>query len=233
MPSSCRTGCRCLSAAPTRSSRSAWRGSPSSRNGSDRRLVSEHVAFCRACGCKLPTCCRSPRTRDGARGADREHPGRAARSCRYRSPWRTSPPWSAGRRTSSPRRTSSASWSGVRPFCLLLDVANLVHGPGQLRPGPGGHPGPPAALRGRLRSRGRRRPARRHLARHSRPPGHGRDPRHPRRPRRPVAPPGVLLERDDAYPSDAELAAELSAIRKVLTECPRRLTHPAAWPARR
>ena len=33
----------------------------------------------------------------------------------------------------------------------------------------------------------------------------------------PVAPPGVLLERDDAYPSDAELAAELSSIRKVLT----------------
>jgi hypothetical protein len=37
-----------------------------------------------------------------------------------------------------------------------------------------------------------------------------------------VAPPGVLLERDDAYPSDAypsdaELAAELSSIRKVLT----------------
>lgn len=31
-----------------------------------------------------------------------------------------------------------------------------------------------------------------------------------------VAPPGVLLERDDAYPSDAELAAELAAIRKVL-----------------
>jgi hypothetical protein len=28
--------------------------------------------------------------------------------------------------------------------------------------------------------------------------------------------PGVLLERDDAYPSDAELAAELSAIRKVV-----------------
>jgi hypothetical protein len=32
-----------------------------------------------------------------------------------------------------------------------------------------------------------------------------------------AAPPGVLLERDDDYPADAELAAELSAIRKVLT----------------
>ena len=28
--------------------------------------------------------------------------------------------------------------------------------------------------------------------------------------------PGVLLERDDAYPSDAELACELAAIRAVL-----------------
>ncbi|WP_187366116.1 DUF692 domain-containing protein [Trebonia kvetii] len=35
-----------------------------------------------------------------------------------------------------------------------------------------------------------------------------------------VSPPGVLLERDDAYPSDAELAAELSSIRKVLTNAP-------------
>ena len=32
-----------------------------------------------------------------------------------------------------------------------------------------------------------------------------------------AAPPGALLERDDAYPSDAELAAELSSIRNVLT----------------
>jgi uncharacterized protein (UPF0276 family) len=31
-----------------------------------------------------------------------------------------------------------------------------------------------------------------------------------------VDPPGVLLERDDAYPPDAELAAELDAIRTVL-----------------
>jgi uncharacterized protein len=31
-----------------------------------------------------------------------------------------------------------------------------------------------------------------------------------------VRPPGVLLERDDAYPSDAELAAELAAIREVV-----------------
>ena len=31
-----------------------------------------------------------------------------------------------------------------------------------------------------------------------------------------AVPPGVLLERDDAYPSDAELAAELSSIREVL-----------------
>lgn len=30
--------------------------------------------------------------------------------------------------------------------------------------------------------------------------------------------PGVLLERDDAYPSDAELAAELTAIRGVVSE---------------
>jgi uncharacterized protein (UPF0276 family) len=30
-----------------------------------------------------------------------------------------------------------------------------------------------------------------------------------------VQPPGVLLERDDAYPTDAALAAELSAIRAV------------------
>jgi uncharacterized protein (UPF0276 family) len=30
-------------------------------------------------------------------------------------------------------------------------------------------------------------------------------------------PPGVLLERDDDYPTDAELAAELAAIRAVLT----------------
>jgi uncharacterized protein (UPF0276 family) len=28
--------------------------------------------------------------------------------------------------------------------------------------------------------------------------------------------PGVLLERDDAYPTDAELAAELAAIRAVV-----------------
>jgi hypothetical protein len=28
--------------------------------------------------------------------------------------------------------------------------------------------------------------------------------------------PGVLLERDDTYPSDAELAGELAAIRAVL-----------------
>jgi len=33
-----------------------------------------------------------------------------------------------------------------------------------------------------------------------------------------VPPPGVLLERDDAYPSDAELAAELSSIRQVLSD---------------
>jgi uncharacterized protein (UPF0276 family) len=32
-----------------------------------------------------------------------------------------------------------------------------------------------------------------------------------------VDPPGVLLERDDDYPSDAELAAELKAIRAVLS----------------
>ena len=32
-----------------------------------------------------------------------------------------------------------------------------------------------------------------------------------------VDPPGVLLERDDDYPSDADLAAELAAIRAVLT----------------
>jgi uncharacterized protein (UPF0276 family) len=31
-----------------------------------------------------------------------------------------------------------------------------------------------------------------------------------------VRPPGVLLERDDAYPSDAELAAELAAVRAVV-----------------
>jgi uncharacterized protein (UPF0276 family) len=31
-----------------------------------------------------------------------------------------------------------------------------------------------------------------------------------------VRPPGVLLERDDAYPSDAELAAELDAIHRAL-----------------
>ena len=30
--------------------------------------------------------------------------------------------------------------------------------------------------------------------------------------------PGVLLERDDAYPSDAELAAEIAAIREVFHE---------------
>ncbi|MCO1574896.1 DUF692 domain-containing protein [Crossiella sp. SN42] len=35
-----------------------------------------------------------------------------------------------------------------------------------------------------------------------------------------VNPPGVLLERDDAYPPDAELAAELAAIRAVV-EAPR------------
>ena len=32
-----------------------------------------------------------------------------------------------------------------------------------------------------------------------------------------VAVPGVLLERDDAYPSDAELATELTAIRHTVT----------------
>jgi uncharacterized protein (UPF0276 family) len=32
-----------------------------------------------------------------------------------------------------------------------------------------------------------------------------------------VPPPGVLLERDDAYPSDVELAGELAAIRETLT----------------
>jgi hypothetical protein len=31
-----------------------------------------------------------------------------------------------------------------------------------------------------------------------------------------VRPPGVLLERDDAYPSDVELAAELASIRAVV-----------------
>jgi uncharacterized protein len=31
-----------------------------------------------------------------------------------------------------------------------------------------------------------------------------------------VRPPGVLLERDDAYPADSELAAELAAIRAVV-----------------
>ncbi|MCP2168298.1 DUF692 domain-containing protein [Goodfellowiella coeruleoviolacea] len=36
--------------------------------------------------------------------------------------------------------------------------------------------------------------------------------------RRRVDPPGVLLERDDNYPSDAELAAELDAIRAVLAD---------------
>jgi len=29
--------------------------------------------------------------------------------------------------------------------------------------------------------------------------------------------PGVLLERDDAYPSDAEMAAELTVIRDIVT----------------
>jgi uncharacterized protein (UPF0276 family) len=32
-----------------------------------------------------------------------------------------------------------------------------------------------------------------------------------------IAPPGVLLEYDDCYPADAQLAAELAAIRSVLT----------------
>jgi uncharacterized protein (UPF0276 family) len=32
-----------------------------------------------------------------------------------------------------------------------------------------------------------------------------------------VTPPGVMLERDDAYPSDAELASELAAIREVVS----------------
>ena len=40
-----------------------------------------------------------------------------------------------------------------------------------------------------------------------------------------VRPPGVLLERDDAYPADAELAAELAAIRAVVDGGPAR---PAA-----
>ena len=31
-------------------------------------------------------------------------------------------------------------------------------------------------------------------------------------------PPAVMLERDDAYPPDTELAAEIAAIRKVLHE---------------
>jgi hypothetical protein len=31
-----------------------------------------------------------------------------------------------------------------------------------------------------------------------------------------IRPPGVLLERDDGYPSDAELAAELAAIRHAV-----------------
>lgn len=34
-------------------------------------------------------------------------------------------------------------------------------------------------------------------------------------------PPGVLLERDDAYPPDAEIAAELAAIREVVMEAVR------------
>ena len=43
-----------------------------------------------------------------------------------------------------------------------------------------------------------------------------------------TAPPGVLLERDDAYPSDAELAAELASIRTVLTVPPSADPPPAA-----
>lgn len=37
-----------------------------------------------------------------------------------------------------------------------------------------------------------------------------------------VRPPGVLLERDDAYPADSELAAELAAIRAVVDGGPPR-----------
>ncbi|MFD3722554.1 DUF692 family multinuclear iron-containing protein [Streptomyces sp. NPDC058674] len=44
-----------------------------------------------------------------------------------------------------------------------------------------------------------------------------------------VDPPGVLLERDDDFPPEAELAGELSAIRTVLTAATRRLA-PAAAP---
>lgn len=40
--------------------------------------------------------------------------------------------------------------------------------------------------------------------------------------RRHVDPPGVLLERDDHYPTDAELTAELTAIRAVLDPTPLR-----------
>ncbi|MFK8911000.1 DUF692 domain-containing protein [Streptomyces sp. YS-3] len=43
-----------------------------------------------------------------------------------------------------------------------------------------------------------------------------------------VAPPGVLLERDDAFPPEAELAGELSAIRGVLAEAPPRAGRTAS-----
>ncbi|MEU1282490.1 DUF692 domain-containing protein [Streptomyces sp. NPDC005805] len=42
-----------------------------------------------------------------------------------------------------------------------------------------------------------------------------------------IAPPGVLLERDDAYPPAAELAAELAAIRTTLTDAAGTRTGPA------
>ncbi|WP_030960462.1 DUF692 domain-containing protein [Streptomyces sp. NRRL S-378] len=46
-----------------------------------------------------------------------------------------------------------------------------------------------------------------------------------------VAPAGVLLERDDDFPPEAELAGELTAIREVLTATPRALPAAAGRPA--
>lgn len=46
-----------------------------------------------------------------------------------------------------------------------------------------------------------------------------------------VDPPGVLLERDDAFPPGAELAGELDAIRTTLREAGAEATPPAAPPA--
>ena len=121
----------------------------------------------------------------------------------------------AGRRADRGRSSSPSSSSApARCCCSTSPTCTPTR---STSAGPAGAARRAAAGARRLRARRGRRRARRRLPRHAR----------PRRSRRRCStcsrelcarhrPPAVLLERDDDYPPDAELAAELAAIRAVV-----------------